>query len=138
MYAPEGYIFVCGYDHQSWAYECLDSWKAIGGMCFSCFLCFLAFNILFNFLKMATTTTPESYSRRKRALSIIDDYPDEELFEYEDNSCGHSQGCDLPARYSGDQFNQYLGIINSWLEVDMANLEVMMRNHVNRRARSTA
>lgn len=90
---------------------------------------------------MATTTIPESHSRRKRDLPRTDDYPDEELFEYEDNSCGHSQGCDLPARYSGDHFNQYLGIINSWLGVDMADLEVMMRNltrSVNRRARSTA
>lgn len=37
-----------------------------------------------SFLKMATTTTPESHSRLKkekgRALSVVDDYTDEDLF----------------------------------------------------------
>lgn len=30
--APMGYVFVCGSQHEAWAYKCLDSWH-IGGTC---------------------------------------------------------------------------------------------------------
>lgn len=65
---------------------------------------------------MVVATTPEFHLRRKRALSI-EDYPDKGPSEYEDDSCGHSEGCDLPAWYSRGQLHRYLRIVGSWLGV---------------------
>lgn len=57
---------------------------------------------------MVVATTPEFHLRRKRVLSIVEDYPDKGPIEYEDDSCG---------RYSRGQLHRYLRIVGSWLRV---------------------
>ena len=51
-------------------------------------------------LKQFTKSNHDSSNQKKRTLSITDDYPDDGPSEYEDCTCVHSQGCDLPTGYS--------------------------------------
>ena len=65
---------------------------------------------------MSRQTDSTQKTQKQRALSITDDRPDEAPSESEDNTCGLSQGCDLPAAYSGRIGRYFLRGLFSWLE----------------------
>lgn len=64
---------------------------------------------------MIIATHPSSHQKKKKALSIVDYYPDENLSVYENDSCGFSLGCDLLAGFSGDESNRFLRIIFNYI-----------------------
>lgn len=52
----------------------------------------------FTILKLMSGQSESTYNnRKKRALSILEDYSDENPSDCKDDSCSHNQGCDLPA-----------------------------------------
>lgn len=62
---------------------------------------------------MIIATHPRSHQKKRKALSIVDYYPDEDPSVYENDSCGFSLGCDLPAGFSGDEGNHFLRVIQA-------------------------
>lgn len=111
-------IFAYGYGNKSSAHECLDNCRIRG----TYVLGHLSTPVTILKLLTSLNSNPDTWNLKKRAFAIIDDYHEDDF--YEDNSCTHSQGCDLPAGYLGDQFSCLLRIWGSCFGTYSTDLEV--------------
>ena len=83
--------------------------------------------IPFSILKVvAQGTSPPS--RIKRALSIIDDYADEDTSEYQEGSCGQRYSCAFPAGYSRTFVYYAFRVLCFWLGLGTAKYDIMIQN----------